>query len=383
LPAAAALAILSLGTPAASAGTIVTGLGAGGAPLVGVFEGPTATPKSSFLTYDAAFAGGVRVAAADVTGDGVADVVTGAGPGGAAHVKVFDGLTGLEVRSFVAFAGFGGGVYVAAGDVNGDGKADVVVGADAGGLPQVKVFDAVTGSLLRSFVAFDPGFGGGARVGAGDVTGDGVADVVTGAGPGAAAQVKMFDGVTGAEVRSFVASAGFGGGVYVAATGLPPADETGPVLSLPRSITVDATGPEGAVVSFAASANDLVDGPVPVTCRPASGSTFEMGDTTVHCTATDSSGNGAEGSFVVHVRGATEQLTNLGGAVDHVPPGAALANKVRLIAVAVAAGRTRAACSNLAGFIRLVNAQSGKKLTESQAQDLIASAQQIESVLGC
>jgi FG-GAP-like repeat len=100
----------------------------------------------------------VRVAAGDVNGDGVADVVTGAGPGGVPQVKVFDGVAGAEVRSFFAFGpSFGGGVYVAAGDVTGDGKADIVVGADAGGEPHVKVFDAVTGAEVRSFFAYDAG----------------------------------------------------------------------------------------------------------------------------------------------------------------------------------------------------------------------------------
>ena len=65
-------------------------------------------------------------------------------PGG--HVKVFDGLTGAEVRSFLAFPGFTGGVFVAGGDTNKDGFGDILVGADAGGAAHVKVFDGQTGS---------------------------------------------------------------------------------------------------------------------------------------------------------------------------------------------------------------------------------------------
>ncbi|MEV5003280.1 hypothetical protein [Nocardioides sp. LML1-1-1.1] len=64
-------------------------------------------------------------------------------------------------------------------------------------------------------------------------------------------------------------------------------DTTGPVITVPEGITVDATGPEGATVEFEASAHDAVVGDVPVTCDPASGSTFSLGETEVRCTATD------------------------------------------------------------------------------------------------
>jgi hypothetical protein len=120
-----------------------------------------------FLAYAPGFLGGIFVAAGDVTGDGRADIVTGAGPGGGPHVRVFDGVTGAEILGFFAYApGFLGGVRVAAGDVDGDGRADVVTGAGPGGGPHVRVFDGVTGAEVRSFFAYDPGFLGGVFVGA-------------------------------------------------------------------------------------------------------------------------------------------------------------------------------------------------------------------------
>jgi len=68
--------------------------------------------------------------------------VVGAGPGAVGgHVKVFDGTTGAEVRSFFAFDGFAGGVFVSAGDANGDGRDDLLVVAGQGGNGHVKVFD--------------------------------------------------------------------------------------------------------------------------------------------------------------------------------------------------------------------------------------------------
>jgi hypothetical protein len=82
-------------------------------------------------------------------------------------------------------------------------------------------------------------------------------------------------------------------------------DVTPPVLSLPADITAEATGPTGAVVTYTATANDNLDGPVPVTCVPPSGSTFPLGVTTVQCSASDAHGNIATGSFTITVRDTT------------------------------------------------------------------------------
>jgi hypothetical protein len=78
-------------------------------------------------------------------------------------------------------------------------------------------------------------------------------------------------------------------------------DTTPPSLTLPVDLSLEATGSAGAVGTFDASASDLVDGDVTVSCIPASGSTFSLGATTVNCSATDAVGNTATGSFSVTV----------------------------------------------------------------------------------
>jgi subtilisin-like proprotein convertase family protein len=198
---------------------IVTGAGFGGGPEVRVVDVSTGLAKFDFFAYDPNFHGGVRVATGDVNGDGTPDIITGPGPGGGPEVKVFDGVTGAVIRDFMAFdPNFNGGVFVASGDVNGDGFSDILVGADAGGGPEVRVYSGKDGSVLYSFFAYDPNFHGGVRVAAGDTNGDGYADIVTAAGAGGGPEVRVYSGKDGSVMQSYFAyDPNFSGGVYVAA----------------------------------------------------------------------------------------------------------------------------------------------------------------------
>jgi hypothetical protein len=185
---------------------IITGAGFGGAPEVKVFSGKDGSLLYDFMAYSPHFLGGVRVAAGDVNGDGLADIVTAAGWGGGPQVEVFSGKDGSLLRSFYAYdRAFSGGVYVAAGDVNGDGYADIITGPGAGGGPNVRVFSGASGALLQNFMAFAPFFTGGVRVGVADANGTGKVDLLVGAGPGGGPEVRVFDGVTLAVLDDFFA----------------------------------------------------------------------------------------------------------------------------------------------------------------------------------
>jgi hypothetical protein len=122
--------------------------------------------RSAFNAYDPAFTGGVFVAAGDVNGDGRAEIITGAGV--APQVKVFNAANAVALQSYFPFDGnFTGGVRVAAVDANADGRADIVAGEGPGGVPLVRVQDALTLANLDFFFAYDPLFTGGVFVGAG------------------------------------------------------------------------------------------------------------------------------------------------------------------------------------------------------------------------
>lgn len=228
------------------------GPGASAGPHVRVFDGNSGVLIHAFYPYDAGFTGGVYVAAGDVSGDGRADIITGAGAGGGPHVKVFSGVTALQIASIESFPMFVGGVRVAAGDINGDNRADIIVGPESMMESIVKVFDGVTGALMHTIPAFDTAFSGGIHVATGDWNGDGTYDIVVGAGSSASAStgggphVRVFDGATLQMRTSFLAyGSGFLGGVRVGI-----ADVSGDGLH--DIITAPGTGASPVVSRFIA-----------------------------------------------------------------------------------------------------------------------------------
>ena len=167
-------------------------------------------------------------------------------------------------------------------------------------------------------------------------------------------------------------------------------DRTNPTLSLPANITTDATGPSGAVVTYVASATDGVSGNLAVLCTPPSGATFPIGTTTVTCSAHDAANNSVTGSFTVLVQAAAAQVANLVVAVQNFNLVQGIANsldaKLQNILGALNAAQNGSAanvCNQLGAFINETQAQSGKKLTVAQANQLIAKAMQIKAVIGC
>ena len=147
------------------------------------------------------------------------------------------------------------GAYIAAGDVSGDGKADLITGAGSGSdIPQVLVNAFPAGwqpEQVHNFLAYDPGFQGGVRVGGVDANGDGRADIITAPGPGYQSEVKVFDAVDGTPITDLPSVyTGFVGGVYTNGNDLPIGPQYAPKFeALSSAISVDDKAPIDTVVA--------------------------------------------------------------------------------------------------------------------------------------
>ncbi|OWK43777.1 choice-of-anchor Q domain-containing protein [Fimbriiglobus ruber] len=247
-----------------------------------IIDGKTQQILASFSPFEATFTGGLYVAAADLNGDGKADVIITPDQTGGPVVAVYDGAklasgiannTALgqpaQIDRFLGIndPNFRGGARVAAGDINGDGTPDLVVSAGFGGGPRVAIYNgksvaagtAAPAELVPDFFAFESLLRNGVYVAVGDVNGDGKADLIVGGGPGGAPRVRVVSGAAlmstvglssldtagtpGLELADFFAGdPTTRGGVTVAAKSLTTPDQTdlitGSGQGLPSSLLV-------------------------------------------------------------------------------------------------------------------------------------------------
>jgi hypothetical protein len=210
---------------------LVAATGPGGSPRVVVLDGQSRTELFLIEPFESTFVGGVFVAAGDIDGDGLADLVVTPDEGGGPRVRVFRGGDFGQVADFFGIndPNFRGGARAAVGDVNGDGTGDLIVSAGFSGGPRVAGYDGPTvvegvpAPLFADFFAFELTLRNGVYLTAGDLDGDGFAEVIAGGGPGGGPRVSAFDGrmlVAGGSAERvmdfFAGNAGNRGGVRVA-----------------------------------------------------------------------------------------------------------------------------------------------------------------------
>ncbi|MFA4845267.1 MAG: S8 family serine peptidase [Patescibacteria group bacterium] len=157
---------------------------------------------TEFQAYPTGFKGGVRLAMGDVNGDGTEEIITGAGPSGGPQVRIFD-LEGVPMGQFFAFdEGDRAGIFVATGDVNGDGVDEILVTSDQGGTGQVRIFNRY-GHLKGAYFPFGrtnrP-----VRLTTGNMDADAEVEIVSVLGAGSDGRVLIHDG-NGRYVNSITA----------------------------------------------------------------------------------------------------------------------------------------------------------------------------------
>jgi len=238
-------------------GDVVVGAGPGAGPQVKVIDGTRlnrvqasgqiadSALLASFFAFDPAYRGGVTVAVGDNSGDGVPDIIVGS-RSSSSHVKIIDGTKLNQVQangqiadsalllSALAFKTvdplFNSGVLVAAADIDGDGRTEMIVGKSAPGDGSVGVFktpttttNALEHQLIYHFRAFGTGYDGGVRVAGSDLTGDGSAEVIsapnlitdaTGNGTSTGGNINIVS--YGTQIATFMPfGASFTGGLFI------------------------------------------------------------------------------------------------------------------------------------------------------------------------
>ena len=203
-------------------GTIVTGSSSFSSHVRRFNSAGTAIDGGGLFAFNHPNLKGVSVATGDVNGDGKQDLVVGDGGNtdtnnitASGDVRVIS-PTGAEVTHLAPYgAGWHGAVNVAVSDLDGDGKDEVITGPGPGGGPNVKVFkwNGTTLAEIASWMAYDVAFHGGVYVAGGD------GEVITGVGPGGGPHVRLWSpndqGVIQLDSQFFAYDGRFAGGVRV------------------------------------------------------------------------------------------------------------------------------------------------------------------------
>ncbi len=223
---------------------------------------------SKFLAADKNFRGGLSLAVSDMDGNGYADILVAQASKGSSEIKIFDYKGRIQKSFFAVSKNWRGGLNLAVGDIDGRGdqevavsygagqeprillfssdyklignflayekkfkggvnivisningradhnKSEIIVSPGKGREPQLKIFDN-RGNLKKQFLAYGKNWQGGFNINAGDINNDGISEIITGAYPGAAPHIRIFNN-NGTLLESFYAyEESFNGGVNI------------------------------------------------------------------------------------------------------------------------------------------------------------------------
>lgn len=183
-------------TATSSREVIAKGSLPGQKPRVQLRDANTGEVIVDCLAFGKSVLAGIRVATADVDGDGIADLIATPRTG-KSIVKVFSGLDGHEISRFNAGSGGGGIRSIAAGDLDGDGTIEIVVGRGGRMGGPVSIYDSLTGTAEARFTPFGFNVPGRLKLSLIDVDGDEHPEIRIGASIFGYIKTILLDPLTG------------------------------------------------------------------------------------------------------------------------------------------------------------------------------------------
>jgi len=169
--------------------------------IFGLRDGQIIPTTENFMAYDENFRGGIAISIGDLEGDGTGEIITTPTSKGGPHIRVFglrDGKYEPVTLGIMAYdENFRGGINSCVGDVNNNGKDEIMTGIVSNGGPHVRIFGNGRSGELEllspGFMAFNSSLRGGVSVTTVDTSGDGYSSIVAGMGGSGDPVVRIFD----------------------------------------------------------------------------------------------------------------------------------------------------------------------------------------------
>lgn len=211
---------------------LIVAPGEGYQPLVKLFDG-VGNAINEFMFYSEGMTSGINMAAGDIDSDGRVEIITVPKKGAAPHVRILDSYGNLESQFFAYAETFRGGVSIALADVDNDGLSEIITMPESSAGPQVRVFEK-DGTLISQFWAYASTIRGGYNLSVGDVNEDNISDIIITPKAGLGPQVAMFQGDGTLLGRFFAYAETFRGGLNVS-IGDVNNDGTNEIVATPES----------------------------------------------------------------------------------------------------------------------------------------------------